>query len=129
MMASATAAEYRHFKTLAQARDVDGAVAVIEGDYGGQIYFTCPVRHLRCEANTLSRLLNDLDALKWNDPEGAGLFFEIAAPGSCIPGGMGGGLVCDGVWVHPEFEHQRARVEAVIAGILPCINTDDSKKV
>ena len=124
MMAAGTGSEYRHYKTLAEARAAEGTAAVMEGDYGGQIYFTCPVRHIHCDADTLERLFTDLDALCWNDPEGAGLYFEVASPGDGIAGGMGGGLVCDGVWLHSRLEHLRPSVEAVIAGTLPRINSD-----
>jgi hypothetical protein len=122
MMSDAAGAEYRHSKTLSEARNMESAIAVMEGDYGGQIYFTCPVRRIYCDADTLVQLLAELDALGWNDPEGAGLFFEVAALGSSITGGMGGGAVRDGVWLHPELEPHRASVEAVVAGTLRSIN-------
>jgi len=124
MMADAAKAEYRHCKNLSEAGRLDDTAAVMEGDYGGQIYFTCPVRHIHCNAETLAQLLTDLDALAWNDPQGAGLFFEVAAPGSSIAGGMGGGAVCDGVWLHPELELHRAGVEGVVAGTLTAINSN-----
>ena len=125
MMADPATAPYRHCKTLTEARAMEGTVAIMEGDYGGQIYFTCPVRHIHCDADTLSRLLTDLDALGWNDPEGSGLYFEFAAPGAGVAGGMGGGAVCDGVWLHERLEHRRASIEAVVAGTSPSINSNE----
>jgi hypothetical protein len=61
MMADAAGVEFRHCKTLSEARTISDAVAIMEGDYGGQIYFTCPVRHISCDADTLARLLTDLE--------------------------------------------------------------------
>ena len=126
MMADAAGVEFRHCKTLSEARTISDAVAIMEGDYGGQIYFTCPVRHISCDADTLARLLTDLDALGWNDPEGAGLYFEVASLAAGIAGGMGGGAVSDGVWLHPELERHRASVEAVVAGTQPSINSNET---
>jgi hypothetical protein len=122
MMADAVGSKHQHCKTLSEARATEGTVAVMEGDYGGQIYFVCPVRHIRCDAETLSRLLTDLDALGWDDPDGAGLYFEFALPGASIAGGMGGGTVSDGVWLHNRLEHLRAKVEAVVAGTLTSVS-------
>ena len=116
MMAEAAGAEYRSCKSLSDARETPGAVAVMEGDWGGQIYVTCPVRDIRCDADTLLKLLRDIDALEWDEPDGAGLYFEVPASGSGIAGGMGGGSIRDGVWVHPRLEPHRARIEAVISG-------------
>lgn len=46
MMAEAAAVPHVRFGTLEAARQAPDAVAVMEGDYGGQIYFTCPVRNI-----------------------------------------------------------------------------------
>ena len=48
----------------------------------------------------------------------AGLFYERAPTGASIAGGTGGGILTDGVWLHPELEAKglRAAVEDVIAG-------------
>jgi hypothetical protein len=75
------------------------------------------VRLVRCDEPTLRQLLLDLDKHDWNDPEGVGLYYEVAPVGSGVTGGTGGGVV-DGLWLHPDLETKglRARVEAVITG-------------
>ncbi|MGH2781979.1 MAG: hypothetical protein ACRDLA_11355 [Thermoleophilaceae bacterium] len=90
----------------------------MQGDDGGSIYLTCPTRLVRCDEATLRRLLHDLDTRVWDDPEMAGLFYERAPTGASIAGGTGGGIVTDGVWLHPELEAKglRAAVGDVIAG-------------
>jgi hypothetical protein len=116
MMAEAEGVPHARFDTLESAQQAPDAVAVMEGDYGGQIYFTCPVRHIRCTSDVLKQLLDDLDDCQWGDPEGAGLYYEVGIPGSGVAGGMGGGAIVDGVWLHKRLEHLRGQVEEVIAG-------------
>jgi hypothetical protein len=116
MMAEAAGVAHARFETLDAAKQASNAVAVMEGDYGGQIYFTCPVRHIRCTSEALKQLLDDLDGCQWDDPDGAGLYYELGTPGSGVAGGMGDGAIIDGVWLHKRLEHLRAQVEEVVAG-------------
>jgi hypothetical protein len=118
LVADAQGERYEALRSLDEAREVPDAVVVMEGDYGGSIYLTCPVRHVRCDEPTLQQLLRDLDDRDWKDPEGTGLYYERARVGSGIAGGTGGGVVADGVWLHPELKKLglASRVEAVIAG-------------
>ena len=104
IMADADGVEYRHCRTLDEARQIADAVIVMEGDDGGQVYLTCPVRHIRCEETALRQLLEDVDALGWGDMSGAGMFYEILPVGSGVAGGMHGGVVVDGLWLHPWFD-------------------------
>jgi hypothetical protein len=94
------------FDSLAEARRAPGAVVILEGDWGGQIYLTAQARHLSCSHEALVQLLADLDSVAWesNRGEGTDLRFEERAVGSVILGGMGGGVVVDGVWMHEQFE-------------------------
>ncbi len=105
MVADGHGMPYQAFPFLSGAqRTADGAV-VLEGDWGGTIYATCPVRLIRCDEGTLGQLLRDLDAVIWpGQPDGAGIYYERLPAGSQVPGGMGGGMVIDEVWVHDEFE-------------------------
>ena len=65
MVADATGGSYESYRSLDEARDDRDAVVVLEGDYGGQIYATIPVRDIRCSMNALERLLAGLDAIAW----------------------------------------------------------------
>jgi len=40
-------------------------MVIFEGDYGGQIYATCPASLVRCSEETLQGLLRDLDTVGW----------------------------------------------------------------
>jgi hypothetical protein len=104
IMADVTGIEYRRCSTLDEAKQVADAALVMEGDYGGQIYLTCPIRYIRCGERELVQLFEDIDALGWHDLHGAGMFYEILAIGSGVAGGMGGGVVTDGLWLHPWFD-------------------------
>ena len=87
------------------AKDIPSTYVIMEGDWGGQIYLTCPMKLVKCSEESLKILLDDLDVLAWecNDGEGKGLFYEIHHPGDGIGGGMGGGQVKEGLWIHNEF--------------------------
>jgi hypothetical protein len=94
----------------------------MEGDYGGSIYLTCPARLVHCDEPTLRQLLHDLDKHDWNDLDGVGLYYEVAPVGSGVTGGTGGGVVTDGLWLHPDLETKglRGRVEGPLLGASPC---------
>ena len=129
MLDQAHGIEHRSYRTLDEACSVEGVVAVMDGDYGGMIYLTCPVRLIRCDAETLYRLLADIDNLGWNDPEGASLYFEVASREAGIADGMGGGAVCESVWLHPRLMNFFSRVEAVIAGTSESIFIENPEPV
>jgi hypothetical protein len=118
LVADAHGQSYEALRSLDEARGEADAVVVMEGDYGGSIYLTCPVRHVHCDEATLRLLLRDLDEHDWKDPEGTRLYYERAPVGAGIAGGTGGGVVTDGVWLHPDLASLGLgpRVESVIAG-------------
>jgi len=97
-------------RSLEEARTMDHTAVILQGDEGGQIYLTAPVKHVRCDEAALHALLAAIDAIEWRDPSRASLTFDLAPIGSGIFGGMGGGFIVDGVWVHPRLD---------AAGILP----------
>ena len=103
MTANSFGREYRSVRSLAEAQAEQNFAVVFEGDYGGQIYVTCPVEKIKCSEQALERLLLDIDGLAWEIPPGCGIFFELAPIGSGIAGGMGGAQVTSDVWVHPEL--------------------------
>jgi hypothetical protein len=117
VMASAHGTKYDAVRSLEEARAGDMTV-VMEGDSGGTIYLTCPARLVACDESALHELLVELDSHKWKDMEGAAVLYERAPVGSGISGGMGGGIVIDGVWLHPTMEalQLRQHVENVVLG-------------
>jgi len=103
MMADAHQIEYVAYKTIDEARRDAQAIVVFEGDYGGQIYLTCPLTKVACSLASLERLLNEMGLFAWTD--GESLYFERVSEDRSVCGGMGGGLVEDDVWIHYEFRN------------------------
>jgi hypothetical protein len=118
MMADAHGTPFHPLRTLDEARRYDDGVAILEGDWGGQIYAVIPVRMIRCSTGTLQRLLLDLDTEAWacNESEGASVYYERKPTGSGVAGGMGGGASTGQLWVHPEFDEIAEQVRRVIIG-------------
>ena len=117
MMADCAGQQYKAFESLSEAKAADGVV-VLEGDYGGQIYVVAPAEVVACSEQTLEQLLADVDGLVWKDLAGARVFFEAAEEGSVIPGGMGGGRVTKGIWIHEDLKKLgvASGIEDVLAG-------------
>src|SRR3954469_11137799 len=107
VLAATHGRRYRAYSSLEQAREDPDAAVVMEGDYGGSVYLTCPVRLVGCDAAALERVLAVLDRLDWDDPEGARIYYEHLPAGSGVAGGTGGGIVVDGVWMNPSFKRYR----------------------
>lgn len=95
---------YRAVASLDEARAEADFAVVLSGDDGGQVYLTAPVTVVRCEEPALRQLLADIDSVEWAAPEATSLAFEDLPVGSGVLGGMGGGLVADDVWVHPQLD-------------------------
>lgn len=109
-----------------KAKNTPNTYVVMEGDWGGQIYLSCPMDLVKCSEESLITLLKDLDSIAWecNEGEGKGLYYEIHRLGDGIGGGMGGGEVKEGLWIHNEFMKLNLfnDIEQVILGIIDCIN-------
>ena len=118
ILAAASGQPYAAFENLVATRAHPHAALVFEGDYGGMIYLTVPARLISCGEDTLEQLLADIDDVCWGDSGGAGLYFEALPVGSSVAGGMGGGRVVEGVWLHANLEALllRAEIGAVLAG-------------
>lgn len=108
---------YRPLASLAEAREASDGVVILEGDYGGQIYLVASAARVACDEAALARLLADLDAIAWpgSEPEASSVRYERLAAGERVPGGMGGGRVEEGVWIHAELAPQAAMIRAVLA--------------
>jgi hypothetical protein len=130
MMADASGETYAAFTTLTTAREHPASVVIFEGDYGGTIYLTIPVNHVACDEAALKQLLLDIDSMYWSDPGGTLAAYEVVPIGGGVAGGMGGGLVVDGLWLHPEIEALDVgeQIEQVLNGRRPRIDTAGKRR-
>ncbi|WKN30987.1 hypothetical protein PZB74_18710 [Porifericola rhodea] len=113
-------------RNLKEASETKNAVMIMEGDWGGQIYLTSPIKHVKCDERCLIQLLQDLDELAWGDQgkESRKVVFEVRNIGDQISGGMGGGSITDEIWIHEEFKEERDLIKEVIKGRRERMNTD-----
>lgn len=96
---------YVAFENLTEAKKIPNSVVILQGDDGGTIYLTCPVNLIKCSEDKLRKLLEYIDKQFWNDLSGTGIYYEIFTEGDIVPGGMNGGIVVDGIWIHPEVNN------------------------
>lgn len=129
MMAEASGRVYTAFTSLTAAREHPAGIVIFEGDYGGTIYLTIPVRLVACGEATLRQLLSDIDAMCWSDTSGARVVYEVVPVGQGVAGGMGGGRVVEGLWLHPEIEAlgTRGDIQQVLNGQLQRIDTNGKR--
>ena len=118
MMAEASGDAYTAFTTFMAAREHPASVVIFEGDYGGTIYLTIPVHQVACSEAALKQLLFDIDAMCWSDTRGARVVYEVVPVGGGVAGGMGGGQVVDGLWLHAGVEAlgMREDIQQVLNG-------------
>lgn len=114
----------RILKNFARAAKSSRGVVIFMGDWGGQIYLTCPMKNIKCDELTLINLLQDIDSIEWGCNEGDGAFIICvsANPGEVVDGGMGGGIIEDGLWIHPDIaDCVKEQIKKVICGELASI--------
>ena len=120
ILAQQSGLKYRPLRSLAEAQQVPDGRVIFEGDSGGQVYLTCPASMVKCSQEVLHRLLSDIDARCWgcNKGDGAGVYFERMPVGDEVPGGMDGGIVTDGLWLHRQIESPdlRTQIAEILAG-------------
>lgn len=118
LMAEAAGTDYGSFGSLAEARADPDGVVILEGDMGGQIYLVVRAIQVACSEDALEQLLRDLDAREWprNDADMARVCFERKPIGGPVAGGMGGGVVTEGVWVHPRLRALEQDIAEVLSG-------------
>ncbi|MBU2476687.1 hypothetical protein KKG83_04410 [Candidatus Micrarchaeota archaeon] len=104
--------DYKPIKTFEEAKKFDDSYLIMEGDYGGQIYLSTPVKLIKCDIKTLEKLLKELDKIAWdcNEGMGCGIYFERKKVGEGIWGGMGGGIALNELWVHEEFKDIKGKI-------------------
>ena len=117
--------ELTFFESLDEAKKTSNGVAVLAGDNGGQIYLTCPVKYVKCTEDVLKKLLSEIDDIEWgcNEGWGAKVDYRRANAGDGIIGGIGGGVVEDGLWIHPDIVNDKKElIKKVIDGELTSIS-------
>ncbi len=128
MVADSHGTDYRSYKSLDDAKQDPDAVAILEGDDGGQLYLVIPASQIQCSLDALRLLLADLDAIAWpgNYEDMKQIYFEHHPVGAGIPGGMGGARSTGQLWIHEEFRKMGLAddIEQVIEGKLDRIRTD-----
>lgn len=111
LMSQAGKIEFRPVKSFFEAKKYTDAYVIFEGDGGGQIYLSCPMKLVRCSEKALQKLLLKIDEKQWKDPSMAHISYERMTVGEIIAGGMDGGVATEGVWLHPEIEQLRPMIE------------------
>jgi hypothetical protein len=111
MIAMARGTEYIALETFEAARNRPDSIVIFEGDCGGTIYLTVPITRISCGEVALNQLLCDIDAMCWADLSMALVLYEVLPIGGAVAGGMGGGRVADGLWLHPKVERLGVRQE------------------
>jgi hypothetical protein len=120
-----TARELTNFESFEEAKKASNGGVVLEGDWGGQIYLTCPLKYVKCDEQTLKKLLREIDNFEWdcNEGDGTHMTYIRANAGDGVGGGMGGGVVEDGLWIHPDIaDDKKELIKKVINGELTSIN-------
>jgi hypothetical protein len=100
-------------------RDVESTWLVLQGDWGGQVYLTVPSSLLGPNAKPQG-LLSEMDKYAWdcNEGDGASLFHvQVKHPQHGISGGMGGGRLTNGLWLHDEFLGHELGHGSRVAGV------------
>jgi hypothetical protein len=105
MFNNANNIKYKSFDSLEEAKNYENTYVIFEGDYGGQIYLTCSTKIVKCTEEELYTLLKEIDEKNWQEPEGAGIYFEQIPEKRGVVGGMNGGYITDDLWVHPQIEN------------------------
>lgn len=103
-------------KNFEEAKKHKDAYLIMEGDYGGQIYLSIPVRLVKCSKIIMDKLLQIIDEIQWNDEDGAGIYFERLKIGENITGGMDGGKALNSIWVHENLENFKDVFFAILKG-------------
>lgn len=101
---------FKEIRSLEDAKNDSGGYVVFHGDEGGQVYLTIPARQVNCTEADLSVLLAKIDHECWDNPRTSLVYFEHGEPGQSIPGGMGGGVLTDGLWLHDKITPMRSMV-------------------
>ena len=76
----------------------------MEGDWGGQVYLSCPICLVKCSEETLNLLLTDINDMAWSGSNGYRICYEVYDKQQKIIGGMEGGMIGESIWVHSQLK-------------------------
>lgn len=109
-----------YYVTLVEARSIENSYVVADGDWGGQVYFTIPAAEVACSEERVRQLVREVDQVCWGGQEegSLGVNFRSGTPGEGVVGGMGGGVLRGGLWVHDEISQLgwKPAIGRVLAG-------------
>lgn len=107
-----------YYLTLDEARSMEDSYVVADGDWGGQVYFTIPASQIACDEERVRQLVREIDQVCWGGQEegSLGVNYRSGLPGEDVVGGMGGGVLERGLWVHDEI--RQLGWESAIARVL-----------
>ena len=116
VLAEVSGQSYRPLGSLKEAQACKDAVVILDSDYGGQVLMVCPAALVRCSEEDLKQL-----ARMFGGDEGASLSYQQLPVGAHVPGGMGGGLVTDDLWIHDDLRGSayEVQIREVIEGRRP----------
>ena len=126
MMHQVHGTEFKPLTDYDRAKEAKHGCVIIEGDYGGQVYLTCPMKYVKCSHKALLQVASDLDGMYWDNEQGCNVYYEDYKSPHGVFGGMGGGVVIDGLWMHPDFDEVgiKEKVWEVIIGNRPRADID-----
>lgn len=88
---------------LAEAAVHDDIWVIMVADFGGVIMLTFPARRARCSEEALEELCLALSDIDGGSRRDSGIFYDRAQVGSWVSGGVGGGVITPGLWLHAEM--------------------------
>jgi len=111
-----------YLSNLSDAQSDSDGVVIFEGDMGGQIYLTAHASLVRCSEQVLRDLLVAIDEgpFGFNDADSTSMSFASCEYNPDGPvhmvGGMGGGIINGGIWIHEDLAPIADAITAVLEG-------------
>jgi hypothetical protein len=107
--------DFEFLTDLNTARQTENAYLIFEGDYGGDVYLTVPVKDVKCDENAIYFLLKDLDSIAWQCNKGGGrtAYYEIRKVGDITPNW---GQIKEKLWISPTSIKYEKDIVKVLSG-------------
>jgi len=111
----------RPLNNFNEAKNDSKGVVILGDDRGGQVYLTCPMNYVKCDEESLKKLLREIDDIEWdcwecNEGKDTYIAYLKGNPGDWI-GGDTGGRVEDRLWINPDIQSRTKKlIKKVING-------------